>query len=110
MGIKRRILLFASSREPNIEAFSLEVFGTPDFFSSDQELTVDYVLKLATAYPNLNINWIFRGKGLMTISPPDENQNYSERDFMTPEEVLIEALEEELRKKQQIIDELKGKA
>ena len=109
MGIKQRILLFATSHEPNIESFTMNMFGTRDFFTTDHKLTVDHVFKLAATYPNLNMNWIFTGKGTMTYFPANEDSGYSEKDFLTPQEILIEALEAELKKKQAIIDELKAR-
>ncbi len=107
MGIKDRLLYFAKKHEPNVENFAFKNFGNSHFFSIDQQVTLNNIIKLAGNHPELNMNWIFSGRGgMLYLDIMDFPDNKTTIDKGS-EEILIEASEEELTERQGIIDRLK---
>ena len=90
--IKARILQFAGDNEVDLAFFTQKIFGSEEFFHSTEKITALQIMDLAILFPELNMNWILIGRGRM---------------LQSPNEILVEALEEELTEKQQEIDRLR---
>ncbi|MEO5890804.1 MAG: hypothetical protein ABIQ31_11150 [Ferruginibacter sp.] len=90
--VKSRVYQYAKATDPNLPLFADKVFGTDQFFQDSQQVTGQQIKDLAAICPNLNMNWILNGRGQM---------------LLTPEDILIEALEDELGNQQREIEKLK---
>ncbi len=100
MNVKSRLLYFARTYQPQVEEFALNVFGNSHFFSIDQGVTLENILKLSYHHPELNMNWLFTGKGDVIYQDIRAFPNHKTEALGDAQEVIIEEWETQLKVKQ----------
>ena len=90
--LKSRVLKFAGTIEADFFISTFRIFGSEEFFKSNEKITAQQLIDLAIMHPTLNMNWILTGSGNM-IYPTDE--------------ILIEYLEGNLAEMQKEMEKLK---
>lgn len=66
-NIKARLIEFVDYKGISKRKFCNNIEVSATFLANDSDITVDKVIKILTVYPEININWLIMGQGLMVI-------------------------------------------